>query len=168
MARGFVQRTDRVLYWIIVLQVGAMTVAVNLQVFNRYVVNYVLGWEEEASRYLMIWSSFLAAAYALKSGEQLGVEFVMRLLPARVRRMVRISAHAATMIFLAVVAYQGFVWMLPQQLDQISPSIGFTMAIPYAAIPVSAVMLLWVEVLLVRQEFRGTEKARAEAQPLPL
>jgi TRAP-type C4-dicarboxylate transport system permease small subunit len=58
--------------------------------------------------------------------------------------------------------------MLPQQLDQISPSIGFTMAIPYAAIPVSAVMLLWVEVLLVRQEFRGTEKARAEAQPLPL
>lgn len=168
VARGLVQRADRVLYWIIILQVAAMTIAVNLQVFNRYVVNYVLGWEEEASRYLMIWSSFLAAAYALRSGEQLGMEFVMRLLPTKIQRMVRVVAHAAAMIFLVVVAYQGFVNMLPQQLDQISPSIGFTMAIPYAAIPVSAVMMLWVEVLFIHQQLRGMEKARTEAEPLPL
>lgn len=168
MTRGLVRRVDQALYWIIVLQVGAMTLAVNLQVFNRYVVNYVLGWEEEASRYLMIWSSFLAAAYALRSGEQLGMEFVVRRLPGQVRHVTRVVGHAAAMIFLGVVAYQGFVNMLPQQLDQISPSIGFTMAIPYAAIPVSAVMMLWVEALLIRQELRGTEQAQAEAERLPL
>lgn len=169
MVRRLIQQVDRALYWFIVLQVAAMTLVVNLQVFNRYVVNYVFGWEEEAARYLMIWSSFLAAAYALKSGEQLGMEFVVRRLPGCIRRAVRIACHLAVMGFLGVVAYQGFVNMLPQQLDQVSPSLGFTMAIPYAAIPLSAAMLLWVEILLLRQEFMGApEAARAEAEPLPL
>ena len=65
MIRGLMQSASRLLYWLIVVQVGVMAFVVNLQVFNRYVMNYVFGWEEETARYLMVWSSFLAAAYAL-------------------------------------------------------------------------------------------------------
>lgn len=157
MIRRLIRYTDRALYWFIVLQVAAMALVVNLQVFNRYVVNYVFGWEEETARYLMVWSSFLAAAYALRRGEQLGMEFVVRLLPGRVRRAVRLLCHVVVMAFLGVVAYQGLLVMLPQQLDQVSPSLGITMAIPYAAIPVSAAMLFWVEALLLVEEWQGKE-----------
>jgi TRAP-type C4-dicarboxylate transport system permease small subunit len=154
---------------VIVIQVGAVAAMVNLQVFNRYVLDYVLGWEEEVSRYLMIWSSFLAASYALWQGEQLGMEFVVKLLPERWRRAVRILGHLLCIAFLAVIAYQGFVWMLPQQLDQVSPSLGITMAIPYAAIPVSAVMMIWVEILFIWRELRGTAKPpEPGTEPLPL
>jgi len=159
----------RLLYWLIVFQVGAIVLIVNLQVFNRYVLDYVLGWEEEVSRYLMIWSSFLAASYALWQGEQLGMEFVVKLLPKRGRRAVRIFTNLVVIAFLAVIAYQAFVWMMPQQLDQVSPSLGITMAIPYAAIPVSALMMIWVEILFIWQDLRGKERPRESGtEPLPL
>lgn len=169
MLQQLARSGNRFLYWVIVIQVGAIAVMVNLQVFNRYVLDYVLGWEEEVSRYLMIWSSFLAASYALWQGEQLGMEFVVKLLPARGRRAVRILANVLCIGFLAVIAYQGFVWMMPQQLDQISPSLGITMAIPYAAIPVSAVLMIWVEILFIWRELRGKEASpEPGTEPLPL
>jgi TRAP-type C4-dicarboxylate transport system permease small subunit len=164
-----VRSGNRLLYWVIVIQVGAIAVMVNLQVFNRYVMDYVLGWEEEVARYLMIWSSFLAASYALWQGEQLGMEFVVKLLPEGGRRAVRILANVLCIGFLAVIAYQGFVWMMPQQLDQISPSLGITMAIPYAAIPVSAVLMIWVEILFIWRELRGNGTSpEPGTEPLPL
>jgi TRAP-type C4-dicarboxylate transport system permease small subunit len=67
-----------------------------------------------------------------------------------------------------VVAYQGLFVMMPQQLDQVSPSLGFTMAIPYAAIPVSAMMLLGVEVMLLWREWHGKPIASLSAVPLEL
>jgi TRAP-type C4-dicarboxylate transport system permease small subunit len=162
------QRANRLLYWLIVIQVAAMAFVVNLQVFNRYVVDYVFGWEEEVARYLMVWSAFLAAAYALAEGEQLGMEFVVTRLRPRLRRAVRAVCHLAVMGFLAVVAYQGLVQMMPQQLDQVSPSLGITMAIPYAAIPVSALMMLGVEAALLWRELREPGAAAADTAPLPL
>jgi TRAP-type transport system small permease protein len=165
---ALMQHGNRLLYWLIVVQVGLMAFVVNLQVFNRYVVNYVFGWEEETARYLMVWSSFLAAAYALKEGEQLGMEFVIKLLPVRAQRALRMVCHLLVMAFLGVVAYQGLVVMMPQQLTQVSPSLGITMAIPYAAIPVSAVMLLWVEILLFWQEWQGKRAAPVAAVPITL
>jgi TRAP-type C4-dicarboxylate transport system permease small subunit len=177
LARRLLKVADRSLYLLIVLQVIAMTVVVDLQVFNRYVVDYVFGWEEETARYLMIWSSFLAAAYAYRSGEQLGMEFVIRILPKGLRRVIRIGAHLVVLIFLGVVAYQGFFVMLPQQMDQISPAVGIPMALPYAAIPVSAVMMGGVTLLFLYHEIRGipladegngtTKEAAGEAS-LPL
>ena len=132
-------------------------------------LNYVLGWEEEVARYLMVWSSFLAAAYALWQGKQLGMEFVVKLLPKRGRRVVRILANLLCIAFLAVIAYQGFVWMMPQQLNQVSPSLRITMAIPYAAIPVSAVMMIWVEILFIWRELQGKETEQdSTTAPLPL
>lgn len=168
MIRQLMRHANRLLYWCIVLQVGLMAFVVNLQVFNRYVVNYVFGWEEETARYLMVWSSFLAAAYALNEGEQLGMEFVIKLFPAGIQRAVRMVCHVLVMVFLGVVAYQGLFIMMPQQLEQVSPSLGITMAIPYAAIPVSAVMLLWVEALLLWQEWQGKPTGPAEVAPLQL
>ena len=169
MLQRLMRSGNRLLYWVIVIQVAAIAAMVNLQVFNRYILDYVLGWEEEVSRYLMIWSSFLAASYALWQGEQLGMEFVVKLLPEGGRRAVRILANVLCIAFLAVIAYQGFVWMMPQQLDQVSPSLGITMAIPYAAIPVSAVMMIWVEILFIWRELQGKETAQeSRTEPLPL
>jgi TRAP-type C4-dicarboxylate transport system permease small subunit len=168
MFGALIRHGNRLLYWIIVLQVGLMTFVVNLQVFNRYVMNYVFGWEEETARYLMVWSSFLAAAYALKEGEQLGMEFVIKRLSPWMQRGLRVTCHVLVMVFLGVVAYQGLAVMMPQQLEQVSPSLGITMAIPYAAIPVSAVMLIWVEGLLLWQEWRGKSTVPAEVAPLQL
>jgi len=167
--RKFAHSANRLLYWFVVIQVGALALMVNLQVFNRYVLDYVLGWEEEVARYLMIWSSFLAAAYALWQGEQLGMEFVVKLFPETVRRAVRIANHVLCIAFLAVIAYQALVWLMPQQLDQVSPSLGITMAIPYAAIPVSAIMMIWVEILFIWREIRNRPTSgQPGSQPLPL
>jgi len=166
--RRLARSAERGLYWLIVLQVAGMTAVVLLQVFNRYVVNHVFGWEEEIARYLMVWSSFLAAAYALHEGEQLGMEFVVARLPVAAQRALRTVCHVLVMAFLAVVAYQGFFVLMPQQLDQISPSLGLTMAIPYAAIPLSAVMLLCVDASLLWREWHGKPVQPAPVAPLQL
>ncbi len=165
---GLIRFADRLLYWLIIAMVGLMTVVVNLQVFNRYIVNYVFGWEEETARYLMVWSAFLAAAYALKGGEQLGMEFFVKILPATAKRVTRVASDVCVIGFLGVVAYQGLFEMLPQQFNQVSPSLGISMAVPYAAIPVAAVMLLCVQSVLLWHDLRGTSAVPAEVGPLQI
>lgn len=51
-----------------------LALVVFLQFFTRYVLNDSLGWTEEIARYLLIATSFLGAALAVRSGTQLRIE----------------------------------------------------------------------------------------------
>jgi TRAP-type C4-dicarboxylate transport system permease small subunit len=95
------------------------------------------------------------------------MEFIVKRLPLPARQALRSVCHLLVIAFLGVVAYQGLFVMMPQQLDQVSPSLGITMAIPYAAIPVSALMLIAVECALLWQEWHG-RSIKSAATPLEL
>ncbi|MFN3576683.1 MAG: TRAP transporter small permease, partial [Tabrizicola sp.] len=54
--------------WIGAVCLGLMVVAILMQVVFRYVLNNALPWPEEASRFLMLWSTALMAPTAFRRG----------------------------------------------------------------------------------------------------
>lgn len=67
--------------WIGAACLGLMVVVILVQVFFRYVVGLALPWPEEASRFLMLWSTALMAPTAFRRGGFVAIDMVVRFLP---------------------------------------------------------------------------------------
>ena len=86
--------------WIGAVCLGLMVVVILAQVFFRYVVNNALPWPEEASRFLMMWSTGLMAATAFRRGGFVAIDMVIRLLPRMVATGLSIILMVITILTL--------------------------------------------------------------------
>ena len=59
---------------IAVVLLAAMTFVILLQVFCRYILNAPLAWPEEASRYMMVWITFLVTPFAYRDNQFIRLE----------------------------------------------------------------------------------------------
>lgn len=78
---------DRLIRWIIISATAGMMGIICMQVFCRFILNNALSWPEEAARFLMVWSLFLAAAYALRSREHVGLNYFVDRLPKKYQQL---------------------------------------------------------------------------------
>jgi TRAP-type C4-dicarboxylate transport system permease small subunit len=86
--------------WIGAVCLGLMVVVILMQVFFRYVLNNALPWPEEASRFLMMWSTGLMAATAFRRGGFVAIDMVIRLLPRLVATGLSVFLMAVTILVL--------------------------------------------------------------------
>lgn len=147
----------RLLEWVAGLLIALMTALVALQVVFRYVVNYTLPWSEELARYVFLWASLLGACVALGRGAHLGVDSLVSRLPAAARRSLEQVVALLVGLFAVVFGYQGLA-LLPPALSQRSPTLGLSMVLVFAAVPVAALILA---ILQVRTLARGGLVPRA-------
>jgi TRAP-type transport system small permease protein len=86
--------------WIGAACLGLMVVAILAQVFYRYILNNALPWPEEASRFLMLWSTGLMAPTAFRRGGFVAIDMVIRLLPRMVATGLSVFLMAVTILVL--------------------------------------------------------------------
>jgi TRAP-type transport system small permease protein len=86
--------------WIGAIGMGLMVVAILTQVFFRYVLTNALPWPEEASRFLMLWSTALMAPTAFRRGGFVAIDMVIRLLPRLVATGLSVLLMAVTILVL--------------------------------------------------------------------
>jgi TRAP-type C4-dicarboxylate transport system permease small subunit len=133
---------DKGVDYIAAILLAVMTVLVFLQVLFRYWLQLPLDWGEEVSRYLFIWSAMLGAAIAAKRRAHFGIDFLVTALPSPVQTAIAISVNLCICALMGVVAVQGTKLAL-SNLSQISPTLAIPMAVPYAAVPVCALLMLF-------------------------
>lgn len=157
---GFVAWNRRV----IVLMMAAMVALVFANVVMRHGFRYSLVWAEELSQLLMVWIVFLGAGLALREGRHVAVEFFLdRMAPAR-RAAVRTAIFVALAIFLVALFVLGLRYVL-FAIGQETPVLNLPYAIPYACLPLGALLCL-VHLLLVREEFiEGRFEAPESLEP---
>ena len=146
---------------VVIVLMAVITAVIGLQVFCRYVLNASLIWPEELARYAMVWITCLASALAVRQASHMGIDSVIRRLPGPARRAVVAGGYAVTLIFLAVVLLSG-VNMVTRVAGQASVALDLPMAIPYAAVPAGAALMLYEYVRLVV----GWGEPEAPAEPL--
>ncbi len=88
--------------WIGAVCLGLMVVVILLQVFFRYALNNALPWPEEASRFLMLWSTGLMAPTAFRRGGFVAIDMVIRLLPRAVVTALSVVLMGVTILVLWV------------------------------------------------------------------
>src|ERR1700742_3018661 len=74
-------------------------------VLLRYLFNAPVEWSDDVARGLMVGSSFFGAASAVARAENLGVAFLVDLLPARIRRVVDSVGGVLVIVIAGYVAF---------------------------------------------------------------
>ena len=120
----------------------AMTAATLAQVVARYAFNDPLIWSEEAARYLFVWVSLIGAALAMREGTHYVLDALLARLPRAGRLAARVAAFAVSAGFLAILLRTGISETAQASLQD-SATLPIGMALPYAAIPVGAALMLF-------------------------
>jgi TRAP-type C4-dicarboxylate transport system permease small subunit len=111
------------------------------QVITRFAFGAPSTWSEVITRSAMIWSVFLGVAVAFKHSAMISVDVIQNALPPRLGIGVYLFANVGSLIFFAVLLWQGYLMTLrviPQSLAALDVSIAWV----YAALPVGSAFIL--------------------------
>jgi TRAP-type transport system small permease protein len=123
--------------WLGAICLGLMVVAILAQVFFRYVLNNALPWPEEASRFLMLWSTGLMAPTAFRRGGFVAIDMVIRVLPRAVATFMSVLLMGITIMVLWVAL--GIGW------SEVT-GIGGRFETDSLRVPVSLDLSVWMKV----------------------
>jgi TRAP-type C4-dicarboxylate transport system permease small subunit len=107
-----------------------MVVLVFGNVFLRYAFNMGITTSEELSRFLFVWLTFLGAIVALREHGHLGVDLLVKALPALGKKVCLIASHLL-MLFAVWLFLQGSWQQTLINLDVASPAAGISMGLMY-------------------------------------
>jgi TRAP-type transport system small permease protein len=108
-----------------------MVVLVFGNVVLRYAFNLGITTSEEVSRLLFVWLTFLGAIVALREHGHLGVDILVRRLPAAGKKLCLVVGHLL-MLFATWLFLQGSWQQTLINVDVASPATGFSMGLLYA------------------------------------
>lgn len=111
------------------------------QVVTRFVISYPLAWTEEISRYLTIYIVFLGSALAMRQRQHIAIDFLTEIVSAVNKRRLNIVILIICAVFFAALTYFGTVLTITVA-GQSTPTLQFSMAWAYAAIPLGSFMML--------------------------
>ena len=144
----------------------AMTVAIALQVFWRYVLNNSLIWTEPASVMIMGWFIFLGAAVGIREGYHLSFDVVLYFVPDAVK------AWLHTISDIAVGAFGfGMIWfgweLAAKTANNMMPSLGISDAFNFAPLVAGGVLVVLFSLERILRRLAGMHTARfGEAEPV--
>ena len=127
-----------------VIAISTLMIVVTLaQVIFRYVVSAPLPWSEELARYCFVWIVFLGGAIGFSRGIHLGVDLLVKSLPAKFKAGLETLTYALIACFAAAVVYASYP-VLNLNLLQRSPALGVQMTWIYIAIPISMCLIFLI------------------------
>lgn len=129
-----------------------MTVLVFLTVIYRYFLMAPISWGEEMARFLFIALSMFGAAIAVKDRSHFVITILTARFSAAARAWLEVGIALATSALLYVVFDRGLGLALLNR-NQESPALGVPMSVPYAAVPLGAMLMLaflWLDLIIRR------------------
>jgi TRAP-type C4-dicarboxylate transport system permease small subunit len=142
-------KIDRIIAWILVVLLLAMTVDVLWGVVTRYAFGSQADWTEELARYLLIWIGMLGAAYVAGQKMHLSIDLLLPKLKgnSRIRLMVLINILVIAFAFTVMVIGGFRLIYITQVLGQLSASMRLPMYIVYSIVPLSGILVIYYKVL---------------------
>jgi C4-dicarboxylate transporter DctQ subunit len=138
-----------------------LTAGVLAQVLLRYAIRTSVPAVEEIVSISFIYTIFLGAAVGMKRAEHLNIDALVHRVSPRAQRALALLAAAGTALFLAFVVKEGVAFVL-DSYTQNTTYLNLPMSYAYAAIPGSAVLMLYHLGKRSYRLLRGTGAAGAE------
>ena len=138
----FLEGLNKLTRWFCIAASGFIFLFAMAQILFRYVFKISAPWTEEAARYLMIWMALLASGLAFKKGDHFNIDFVTSRLPPRGRASLSFVTNILAVLFVVSI----IIWGMPFAklgFFTTAPGLQITMFIPYLAIPVGGMIMLF-------------------------
>ena len=145
---------------VLALSMAAMVVLMLYQVILRYVFSASNSWSEELVRYLFILDVMLAASIAVRRNSHLQIDVLINCFSPKLKRIFTIAATLAGIVFLALLFWYSLDLCMTAT-SNVSPGLGIPMSIPYACVPLGAVLMILTSIEVV---LKTVEELRHEEE----
>ena len=134
-----------------------------LQFFTRYAMNDSASWTEEIARYLLICITFIGAAIGVRKNNHIQVDFLYRILPKPLMRVMSTLVDVARIAFLAYAT-----WLTFQLLQRIGGQqmavVNLPIGLVYSVVLVGFALMTWrsIEVGIANWQRKASVLERPE------
>ncbi len=133
--------TNKLISKFVVLLIFLLSLLLGVAVFYRYALNDSIYWSNEVARYLLAYIVFLGATMAHKHKTHIRIDMIFNYISDKMRKNLEITI-ALLFITFWVIIMAGCIKLFPLFLMQTTATLQIPYAIPFAALPISAVV--WI------------------------
>jgi TRAP-type C4-dicarboxylate transport system permease small subunit len=150
--------------WVTLAIFWIMCAAVFAQFFTRYVLNNSFGWTEEVAIFCLVTVVFLGSAMCVRTCRHIQVDFIYRLMPPGLARVLATAVDLITIVVFGYLAW--LVWryasiIADERMTTIDfPKMPFFMTV-FAAFVLMALRALQVMVANIRRGYSALERPEA-------
>lgn len=130
---------DKIMEIVIVFMLGAMVAITGAQIVCRIFFTS-LAWSEEATRYLLIWSTLLGAGCVYKHSGHISISLVQDALSGKAKDVLQILIHGLCCFLFVLILYYGIQYF-GRQGKQLSPAMRLPMRYIYTCIPIGCAIM---------------------------
>lgn len=117
-----------------------MVVIIFLQIISRILIQSSFPWTEELARFLMIWLTFLGAAFSFQYGAHIGITLITNKIPRKLAAVVQVIVCLLCVSLFSILIVQGYDLVM-RSTTQVSPALGLPMNYVYTIIPISGLLM---------------------------
>jgi TRAP-type C4-dicarboxylate transport system permease small subunit len=154
---GFKVVLDRILAWVVIVLMAAITVNVLWQVFTRFILGDPSSFTDELARFMLIWVGLLGAAYVMGQRGHLAIDLLLTRLKPGIALVVDALIMTAVMLFsigVMVIGGSHLVY-LTYTLEQISPALNLSLAYVYLALPLAGIVIAFYAAIFLFDVIRA-------------
>ena len=132
---------DRQISLFVIVLTFALSLLLSLSVFYRYILNDSIYWSGEVARYMLAYIVFLGSTMAHKHKEHIRIDMIFSYLSTKNKKNIDIMIALLFILFWIIVLL-GCIKLFPLFMMQTTATLGIAYAIPFAALPISAI--IWI------------------------
>jgi len=133
--------TNKLVSKFVVLLMFLLSLLLGVAVFYRYALNDSIYWSNEVARYILVYIVFLGSTMAQKYKTHIRIDIIFSYISAKRRRYLEI-AISLSFLFFWILIVAGSIKLLPLFMMQTTATLQIPYAIPFMALPLSAV--IWI------------------------
>ncbi len=131
--------------YLIIIIVATIAVILIAAVVYRYGLGSAISWAEEASKYLMVWLTFLGTPIALRNFGHINIDLLYKILPPRLQQLLYFVVSSIICFTMGIVFVKGMSFA-DMGARQVASSFNLSMWYMYIAVPVGAALTILVAV----------------------
>lgn len=153
---------DTALSSVCIFLFAVMVVVGTYQIVTRFVFNRPSTISEELLTYTFAWMAMLASSYVFGKRDHMKMSFLVDKLPAEKRRILDIVIEGLLVLFSAAVLIYGGFTIMNLTMTQKTASLGISMGIVYAVMPLSGILITFYGILNIADLYTGNSMAQNE------
>ena len=134
-------RVNRLIEAILACIALGMSVLIAVQVVSRYFFNHSIFWSEEVGRICLVWITFLGGSAVYKRHGHLGIDFLVKHLPGRMKYFLKLLVLGLSLAFFSIFVIYGISFAQFASIQR-TTALGLPLAVPYSVIPASGAIFL--------------------------
>jgi TRAP-type C4-dicarboxylate transport system permease small subunit len=145
---------DFVIKWALVILMAGMTINVLWQVFTRFVLQSPSSFTEELSRYSLVWTGILSAAYVAGQKMHLAIDLLPLKLTGKKRIYLELVIQTSILVFAVLVMLIGGLRLvnITLTLNQISAALQIHLGYVYMVLPISGLIITFYSIYFIYEQ----------------